>query len=115
MIYCFDLDGTLCSLEVDKMKEGPAKDKLQYMKAIPMQDRIDVVNQLFDTGNTIIIETARGTVSGIDWYNSTKKQLDNWGVKYHKLRTGIKQSADIYIDDKGMHGDAFFRAVNMAP
>ena len=113
MIYCFDLDGTLCTLEVDSMTEGSGKDKFQYMNAKPIQDRINIVNRLYDEGNTIIIETARGTVSGIDWYNSTKQQLENWGVKFHTLRTGVKHAADIYVDDKGMQGDTFFRATNL--
>ena len=115
MIYCFDLDGTLCTLEVDGMEEGEEKDKLQYMKAKPISTRINYVNQLFDGDNTIIIETARGTVSGIDWYSSTKKQLDAWGLKYHTLRTGVKHAADIYVDDKGMGGDQFFAELMMAP
>ena len=115
MIYCFDLDGTLCTLEVDGMKEGSGKDKLQYMKAKPMKDRIDLVNRLYEKGNTIIIETARGNVSGIDWYNATKKQLESWGLNFHTLRTGVKHAADIYVDDKGMHGDHFFHAVSLAP
>jgi len=115
VIYCFDLDGTLCTLEVDGMKEGPGKDKHQYMNATPMQDRIDIVNELYDQGHTIIVETARGAVSKIDWYASTHKQLENWGLKFHTLRTGVKHAADIYIDDKGMHGDHFFHAVSLAP
>ena len=115
MIYCFDLDGTLCTLEVHGMKEGVGKDKHQYMKAKPMQDRIALVNELYDKGHTIIVETARGAVSGIDWYASTKNQLKNWGLKYHTLRTGVKHAADIYIDDKGMHGDHFFHAMTLAP
>ena len=108
MIYCFDLDGTLCTLEVDGMKEGKEKDVLQYNNAVPIVDRIKIVNSLYDDGHKIIIETARGTTSKIDWYEDTKKQLDGWGLKYHELRTGIKQCADIYIDDKGQHCDDFF-------
>jgi len=109
MKYCFDLDGTLCTLEVDGMSEGKKKDKIQYDKAVPLQERIDIVNSLYDAGHKIIIETARGTVSKIDWYEETKNQLDNWGVKYHSLRTGVKQSADIYIDDKGKNSEDYFK------
>jgi len=109
MIYCFDLDGTLCTLEVDGMNEGKKKDVIQYNNAKPIQERIDMVNALYDAGHTIIIETARGTVSKIDWYNETKIQVDGWGLKHHKLRTGVKISADIYVDDKGIHSDNFFK------
>jgi|TARA_Y100000004_G_C8854980_1_gene386445 CMP-N,N'-diacetyllegionaminic acid synthase len=115
MIYCFDLDGTLCTLEVDGMVEGPSKDKFQYMKAKPIEERIALVNSLYDAGHTIIIETARGNVSGIDWHASTKNQLKNWGVKFHTLRTGVKHAADIYIDDKALNANEFFYALSMAP
>ena len=81
MIYCFDLDGTLCTLEVDHMDEGPDKDVTQYTEATPKQNRIDYVNRLYDEGHTIIIETARGTVSGIDWYTPTVEQLKLWGFE----------------------------------
>jgi hydroxymethylpyrimidine pyrophosphatase-like HAD family hydrolase len=98
MIYCFDLDGTLCQTE-----------KVDYMRAEPFQERIERVNSLYDEGHTIIIETARGSVSGEDWFKETKKQLKSWGLKYNFLRTGMKQNADIYIDDKGKHSDDFFK------
>lgn len=88
-IYCFDLDGTLCTINDGK-----------YDKAKPYLDRINKVNELYDSGNHIIIETARGSVSGVNWYKLTNKQLNEWGVKFHKLRTGVKIYADIYIDDK---------------
>ena len=70
-----------------------------------MRDRIDLVNRLYEKGNTIIIETARGNVSGIDWYNATKKQLESWGCKFNDLSTGskgkyIKPACDLVIDDK---------------
>jgi histidinol phosphatase-like enzyme len=98
MIYCFDLDGTLCTLG----------DCLEYDNASPIEERIEKVNSLYDDGHTIIIETARGTVSKINWHEKTIEQLNQWGVKYHTLRTGIKHAADIYIDDKGQHSDGFF-------
>jgi hypothetical protein len=97
MIYCFDLDGTLCVTE-----------KLNYLESEPIQERIERVNDLYDEGHTIIIETARGSISGKDWFKETKKQLHVWGLKYNFLRTGVKQNADIYIDDKGKHSDDFF-------
>ena len=42
--YCFDLDGTLCTLTDGK-----------YEKAQPIIDRIQKVNKLYDEKNTIII------------------------------------------------------------
>jgi hypothetical protein len=88
-IYCFDLDGTLCTIN-----NG------QYEEAKPYLNRINKVNELYDNNNHIIIETARGSVSGIDWFDLTNKQLNEWGIKFHELRTGVKFYADFYIDDK---------------
>mgnify|MGYP003636356991 FL=1 len=97
MIYCFDLDGTLCSTPDESYKD-----------AEPHMDRIYYVNSLFEKGHTIIIETARGTMTGIDWFCVTKNQLSEWGLKYTQLRTGIKFAADVYIDDKCVNSENFF-------
>ena len=110
MRYCFDLDGTLCTLEVDGMKEGSNKDILQYENAKPILTRIELVNKLYGEDNYIIIETARGTVTKKDWHKKTAEQLKTWGLKYHELRTGTKISADIYIDDKGKNSEDFFKS-----
>ena len=88
MIYCFDIDGTLCS-----------KDNPDYNFAKPYSDRIAVVNKLYDEGNKIILFTARGAATGIDWKELTKQQLNEWNVKFHKLKFG-KPHADVFIDDK---------------
>ena len=72
-----------------------------------MQYRIDVINQLYDDGNTIIYWTARGSSSGINYLELTQKQLSEWGVKAHDVRVG-KPSYDIWIDDKAFSDKAFF-------
>jgi len=97
MIYCFDLDNTLCTT-VDG----------DYENSTPIEDRIYKVNKLHSEGNRIIIDTARGSVTGIDWFDLTKEQLDNWGLQYDELRVGIKKYADVYIDDKGISDTVFF-------
>jgi hypothetical protein len=96
MTYCFDLDGTLCTHEEN------------YSFAKPYMDRIIKVNSLFDEGNIILIDTARGSTTNIDWSEITKKQLDEWGVKYHKLRVGVKLNFDFLIDDKAITIENFF-------
>ncbi len=88
MIYCIDIDGTICS-----------KDNEDYNFAVPYEDRIKIINKLYDEGNKIIFFTARGSATGIDWEDITKKQLDEWQVKYHELRFG-KPHADVFIDDR---------------
>jgi alcohol dehydrogenase YqhD (iron-dependent ADH family) len=96
-IICFDLDNTLCNTIGD-----------DYESSTPKIDRINKVNELYDNGVKILIETARGSVTKTDWYELTKSQLEEWGVKYHKLRTGVKLNADLYVDDKGINDIKFF-------
>lgn len=98
MIYCFDLDGTLCTNTDSK-----------YEDAIPYENRIKKVNDLYNEGHTIIIDTARGSTTGIDWTDITNNQLKKWGVNYHTLRVGIKLHADIFVDDKGIKDNEFFK------
>tara|TARA_R100001163_G_C4965946_1_gene127842 strand:+ start:209 stop:451 length:243 start_codon:yes stop_codon:yes gene_type:complete len=75
--------------------------------AIPLQDRISIINELYDSGNTIIYWTARGTGTGIDWSEITKKQFEEWGVKYNDLKFG-KPVYDLFIDDKNINSETFF-------
>lgn len=97
MIYYVDIDETICCKSED----------LDYSKAKPLYDRITRINKLYDSGNTIIYWTARGTGSGIDWREVTEKQFKNWGVKYHDLKFG-KPIYDLFIDDKNINSERFF-------
>lgn len=97
MIYCFDLDGTICT-----------NTNGQYNLATPLSDRIKIINSLYEEGNRILIDSARGSTTGINWYELTENQLKEWGVKYHFLRLGIKLNADYFIDDKGLSDKVFF-------
>lgn len=90
MIFCFDIDGTLCT-----NTDG------EYEDAEPFFHMIDHVNALHDAGHRIVLFTARGTTTGIDWRELTEKQMANWKVRYHELILG-KPQADFYIDDKGL-------------
>jgi len=99
--YCFDLDGTLCH----------TKDK-DYSSSIPIDFAIKEVNRLYNLGHTIKIFTARGTTSKIDYTDLTKKQLDNWGVKFHELITNTKPSFDIFIDDKAVNANDWHKSIN---
>ena len=80
MKYCFDLDGTICDTPLRKEDLKPG-----YLESTPYPFMVEQVNQLYDEGNHIIIMTARGRGSGIDWTKLTIEQLDRWGVKYHDL------------------------------
>lgn len=106
MTYVFDIDGTLCT-----KPEGQ-----DYEASEPIRERVDVVNYLYEQGNTIIMQTARGMgryennpQKAIEnFYALTAKQLKSWGVKYHMLFLG-KPAGDIYVDDKGLRDEDFFR------
>lgn len=95
MIYCFDLDGTICT----SVKNS------NYAEAKPDIIIVNEINRLYDEGNKIIIMTARGSVSKIDNTEFTTNQLNEWGVKYSELVMNKKPNADFFIDDKGVHID----------
>ena len=84
-----DIDETIC--------ETP--EPRNYHNAKPIKENIDKINRLYDDGNTIVYWTARGSRTQINWYDLTKKQLDEWGVKYHELFVD-KPYYDLFIDDK---------------
>lgn len=94
--FCFDIDGTICT-----NTDGA------YEAATPYQDRIEKINQLFDQGHTIILFTARGSTTGIDWRPTTEQQIKDWKLRCHKIMFG-KPFADIYIDDKAAHSEQWF-------
>lgn len=84
-----DIDGTICTLNKSA----------NYKLTQPIQDRIRVINDLYDRGHTIVYWTARGSKTGIDWRPLTEKQLADWGCKYHRLETN-KPYYDLLIDDR---------------
>lgn len=104
MIYVFDIDGTICT-----------KTDGDYSQAEPLLERIQKVNELYDQGHRIIFLTARGMgrsqnspfLANKMFFDFTKRQLKEWGVKYHELFLG-KPSGDFYIDDKGINDEDFF-------
>lgn len=96
MIYMVDIDGTICrSVKAD------------YAAAVPMMDRIEKINNLFDQGHEVHYWTARGGRTGKDWSELTKQQLSDWGCKYTSLKMG-KPSYDVWIDDLATNARDFF-------
>lgn len=91
MVYCFDIDGTLCT-----NTDG------DYLHAQPFAEVIARVNRLFGEGHRILLYTARGATTGIDWREVTMRQLEDWNVSYHELFMG-KPTADIYVDDRAIN------------
>jgi glycerol-3-phosphate cytidylyltransferase len=98
MRYCFDIDGTLCYTPNNE------KGKPDYLNAKSYPFMVEQVNRLYDEGNYIIMQTARGKGSGIDHTELTKRQLDEWGYKYHELFPMFcKPTADVFVDDKAVN------------
>ena len=107
MNYCFDLDGTICDTPLRKSDNKPG-----YLESTPFPFMVEQVNRLYDDGHKIIIMTARGRGSGIDWTQLTREQLDRWGVKYHELEPMFhKPTADLFIDDKGISVEEWKKTV----
>jgi len=94
-----DIDETICLTPENR----------DYKKAKPINDNILKINELFDAGNNITYWTARGTVTGIDWYDLTYKQLLSWGCKFHKLIVGEKPAYDLLICDKAVNSEEYFK------
>ena len=85
-----DIDETICFYE----------NKREYPLAKPNLKNIAKINKLYNEGNEITYWTARGSVTGINWFNLTKKQLTEWGCKWHNLSVGVKPAYDLLICDK---------------
>lgn len=87
--FVFDIDGVI-------MQFDP---KCDYANALPNERMIKVIRKLYAAGNEIILHTARGYVTGMDWKEVTEEQLKKYDVPYHELHFG-KPNADYYVDDK---------------
>jgi hypothetical protein len=98
MLIYVDIDETICGYaDTDEKVPDAQRD---YSKAEPWHDNIAKINALFESGNKIVYWTARGYVTGIDWYELTKSQLDKWGCKYHLIKVGCKPAYDMLICDR---------------
>ncbi len=97
-LFVFDIDGVIALKRED----------LDYGQAMPNERMIKIINSLYDMGNRIVLFTARGYVTKIDWRPTTEKQMKDWGVKYHELHMG-KPNADYYVDDKFLDLDFLYK------
>jgi CMP-N-acetylneuraminic acid synthetase len=87
--FVFDIDGVIAQFNPD----------LDYANALPNERMVSVIRKLYEAGNEIILHTARGYVTGVDWRETTEQQLKRFGLPYHELHFG-KPNADYYVDDK---------------
>ncbi len=100
MTYCFDIDGTICNKDV----------KYENAKAYPSV--VAKINSLYDEGHTIILYTARGSKSGLDWTDLTNQQIKKWGIKCHEVKLG-KPFYDLMIDDRAINADLWRSRLNL--
>lgn len=110
MTFIIDIDGTIC--DAPKLDSG----SYDYPNAVPIQETIYKINQLYDEGHKIILFTARGyrTFNGnkekikehhepilIDW-------LSRFNVKYHELHTGKPWGKNpVYVDNRNLSLKSF--------
>jgi CMP-N-acetylneuraminic acid synthetase len=90
-VICVDIDGVLATIVPSD----------RYEQAEPIQSAIASVNKLYDAGHEIVLFTARGSATCLDWRAVTERQMQLWNVRYHRLLFG-KPAADIYVDDRAL-------------
>lgn len=87
--FCFDIDGVIATKDTEN----------DYARSGPVPVMINRIRRLHALGHRIILFTARGSMTGIDWQDVTRGQMRDWGVPYHELKFG-KPAADFYVDDR---------------
>ena len=85
-----DIDETICYYDGER----------KYELAKPIYSNIEKINKLYDEGHEITYWTSRGYVSKINYLDITRKSLDLWNCKYHKLIVGEKPNYDLLICDR---------------
>jgi len=97
-LVCVDLDWTLCESWWWWNKED-------CLMAKPYPDRIKKINDMVKEWVYIIIYTARN----MDLIKETMAWLLLNNVNYHWINIQRKPWADLYIDDKWINADEFFK------
>jgi len=107
MIIYVDFDTAICHCGGKQGTHDENGVRLDYTTALPFAKRIAQINRLHDEGNEIVYWTSRGTGTDDDWMVLTYNQLEEWGCKYHQLKSG-KPVYDLLIDDKSLGSDIYF-------
>ena len=84
MIIYVDIDETICTTPESR----------DYTLATPIIENVQKINDLYD-----------------DWTETTKKQFEEWGVKYHDLKLK-KPFYDLFIDDRAINSNIYFEDNN---
>lgn len=88
---CFDIDGVIFSRSMDN----------EYNSSKPNNGVVNLIKVLKNKGFKIVLHTARGSKTGKDWAEVTKKQLLENNIPFDELKFG-KPGSDFYIDDKSI-------------
>lgn len=88
-----------------------------YKNSKPIQEIIDVINNLYNKGWKVILYTARGQLSNNFNIEKIEKEvrpiLEDWlirnKVKYSELVMGKPYSSTVYVDDKAIRPDEFLK------
>jgi len=90
-IICFDFDGTITK---EDLYPEIGKEINEEIKTL--------INDLFFSGYKIIINSARDTI----YFDQIKDFLYMNDIYYHEIHLKCKPTADLYIDDKSLFGNA---------
>ena len=101
MIIYVDVDNTICKTN-----------GMNYSDSVPLYENINKINKLYKEGHNIVYWTARGTRTGLNHFNLTYKQLNEWKCDFHELRMG-KPVYDLFIDDKNLNALLHFSDENI--
>ena len=101
MTVYVDIDETICF-----HANSDASTERDYEKATPIPSNIQKINHLHAQGHKIIYWTARGSLTGINWFSLTKRQLKKWGAHYDELKVD-KPYYDLFICDKAVNSNDY--------
>lgn len=90
MLIFVGIDDTICYRE-DKEDD--------FTLSIPIKERIEKINYLYDKGHNITYWTTRDTKQNTNWFHITYDQLKKWGCKFHNL-SSLKPNYDMIIDSR---------------
>ena len=90
-VICLDIDGVIFS----------RSESNDYSKVQPNPGVINLIQLLYKQGHKIILFTARGSKTGINWSDQTISQLTSNSIPYHDLIFG-KPPYDFYVDDRSI-------------
>ena len=99
MKYYFGIDNVICTTENDN-----------YNEAIPLKERIEKINNLFDEGDEIYYISSRESEgeNGVKNTLLTHTQFEEWKCKYTKIYL-TNSIEGTYVDNRNMTPDTFFK------